>query len=54
MRLIALFVVAATLVPFGPFGPADAAELAGRPRIVDGDTIAFGGEVIRHYPTLTN
>ncbi len=44
MRLAAILVVAATLVAFGP---VDAAELVGKPRIVDGDTIVIGGEVVR-------
>ena len=44
MRLAAILVAA--VVSLG-FAPLDAAEVAGRPRIVDGDTIAFGAEVIR-------
>ncbi|MHA1528405.1 MAG: thermonuclease family protein [Alphaproteobacteria bacterium] len=44
MRLIAILAVAAA---FMPFGPADAAELVGRPRIVDGDTFAFRDDKVR-------
>ncbi len=44
VRLTAILIAAVVSLPFAP---VDAAELVGRPRIVDGDTIAFGGEVIR-------
>ncbi len=49
LRFIAVIAVAATLVAFGPvdFGPVDAVELVGRPRIVDGDTLAYRDGKVR-------
>jgi len=44
MRFVAIVIVAAVLLPFGPVA---AAELVGRARIVDGDTVAFRDDVIR-------
>jgi endonuclease YncB( thermonuclease family) len=44
LRFIAILAVAATLVSFGP---VDAAELVGRARIVDGDTIAYRDDKVR-------
>ena len=46
MRFIAILIAVAALLPFGPI---EAAELVGRARIVDGDTVVIGGEVIRLY-----
>ena len=46
MRLAAILAVA---VVFVAFGPAVAAELVGRPRIVDGDTFAYRDGKVRLY-----
>ncbi len=44
MRFIAILAVVAMLVPLGP---VVATELVGRPRIVDGDTIAYRDDRVR-------
>jgi endonuclease YncB( thermonuclease family) len=44
MRFIAILIVAAALLPFGP---ADATELVGTPRAIDGDTLAYRDDKVR-------
>ena len=46
MRFSAFLIVVAVLLPFGPVA---AGELVGSPRVIDGDTLAIGGDRVRLY-----